>query len=208
MRFQLIGLRGSRSLECRNCERTSSTRPKRPLGDPAGDRLAARDRTAAPTSSGRAARAGARSRALIASFAARSMPNGFSPSRCLPASSDGDVDLLVQVVRHGAVDDFDVVVGEQLAVVGRRAAAPGRAARTSASTSGLASQTRDELAAGRRCRRGASSARRRSRTRGPSARRRFRAPTPDDAASSAVARSPSAAASSPRDRGCWMTLRP
>ena len=58
--------------------------------------------------------------ARIGSLAARSMPKGFSPSRCLPARMMSRVDLGVQVVRHGAVDGVDVGLGQQLAVVGRR----------------------------------------------------------------------------------------
>ena len=64
------------------------------------------------------------------SLAARSIPNGFSPSRWLPGLEDRDVELRVQVVWDGAVDRLDVRVVEQLAPVGRRAAAPGSAART------------------------------------------------------------------------------
>ena len=61
--------------------------------------------------------------------ASRSIPKGFSPSRWRPARGR-QVQLLVQVVRDGAVDGLDVRVGEQLAVVRRRAAARARGART------------------------------------------------------------------------------
>ena len=45
------------------------------------------------------------------------MPNGFSPSRCLPASSAADVELGVQVVGDGEVDGLNVRVVEQRAPV-------------------------------------------------------------------------------------------
>jgi hypothetical protein len=85
-RFQLIGLFGSRSLECRKSERTSTGRPKRPAAiqrqaswPPGKKGISEEQRT---SSSGWAATA-----LMMAWLASRSMPKGFSPRRCLPASS-------------------------------------------------------------------------------------------------------------------------
>ena len=85
-RFQLIGLPGSRSLECRNSERTSIGRPKPPPAiqrqtswPPGKKGISDEQRTSRP---GCAATA-----RVIVSLASRSMPKGFSPIRCLPASS-------------------------------------------------------------------------------------------------------------------------
>ena len=84
-RFQLIGLFGSRSLECRNALRTSRMRPARPSAiqratawPPGKNGISDEQRT---TSSGWLATA-----AMIRLLASRSIPNGFSPSRWRPAS--------------------------------------------------------------------------------------------------------------------------
>ena len=84
-RFQLIGLPGSRSLECRNWLRTSMIRPARPSASqratawpPGKNGSSDEQRT---SSSGWLATA-----AMIRLLASRSMPNGFSPSRWRPAS--------------------------------------------------------------------------------------------------------------------------
>ena len=88
-----------------------------PLGDPAADLLAARDRTAAPTSSGRAARVRV-DRAVDRVVRGEVDPERLLAEQVLARVEDGDVELLVQVVRDRAVDGLDRVVGEQVAVVG------------------------------------------------------------------------------------------
>ena len=69
--------------------------------------LTRRERTGTPTSSARTRPGAPRCAALIASLAGWSMPNGFSPIRCLPAAMMSHIELLVQVVRHGAVDGLN-----------------------------------------------------------------------------------------------------
>ena len=78
---------------------------------------------------------------LIASFAARSIPNGFSPSRCLPAWRIGGVDLLVQVVRDARSRPPRRPRRRAARGSRRRAAGPGSSRSYQASTSGLVSQT-------------------------------------------------------------------
>ena len=84
MRFQLIFLFGSRSLLCSRPDQTSMIWPKRPSSMYLRMRWAAgrngNSDEQATTTSGLAATA-----ARISALACRSMPNGFSPSRCLPA---------------------------------------------------------------------------------------------------------------------------
>ena len=74
-------------------------------------------RTGSRRSSGRERPSGIAAR--IAALAARSIPNGFSREQVLARFEGRDADLLVQVVRHGAVDGLDRRVGEQVPVVGR-----------------------------------------------------------------------------------------
>lgn len=85
IRFQLIGLFGSRSLQCRNPLSTWMMRPKapdstmRPIRCRAGKKIDSElHRTTTPGWLWMAC--------MIASLAALSMPNGFSPIRCLPAA--------------------------------------------------------------------------------------------------------------------------
>ena len=80
LRFQLMALCGSRSLECRNADRTAMTRPKRRSSihlamrwAPGKNGSSDEQRTSSSGCSSIAA--------VMARLAARSMPKGFSPRR-------------------------------------------------------------------------------------------------------------------------------
>ena len=144
IRFQLIGLpgRGRSSAGTASAPRSRGRSAVPGSTSPPPGR---RDRRAAPTSSGRAAPGCSASSALIASFAARSIPKGFSPRRCFPARSAATYDLLVQVVRHG--DSRRPRRGRRRAGRGsrRRAAARARGARTTRARRGSCRRRRTML---------------------------------------------------------------
>ncbi len=111
MRFQLTGLPGSRSLEWRKTRPHLEDTAEAAIGEPARDRLAARVERKLRRAAHEQPR---RDRPVDRRVRGQVDPERLLAEQVLARLEHGDVDLLVQVVRHGAVDRFDLVVGEEL----------------------------------------------------------------------------------------------